>query len=338
MPIPAKSHGCTWHWLSRQDLPEIDRLIVAEEHFGDATHHHDLVALEAVVADDMVKETETGVVLRKPSGTLIAYAWIRLPGPGEPPHRFRLHGGCHPAWRDEGVQETLLRWQLERALEWHLDHGDGTGTPELSMVISSSNIFLAETLSDCGFRPQKWYHAMRRSLLEPLPGGPDTLPGVHLERFGPEWSEPVRLLYNANASDPADKLDEEAWAWGLSGAGIRDDWSWVAVADDRVVGWVLNTDTSLGGERIGWTEYLGACPVWRNRGIYHLLLGRSRQSFLDAGLTSAGIGIDTESGQGARPYQELGYAGVDSMVWYVSHPGLDTIGPAQTDEQQMGRI
>ena len=54
MPIPAKSHGCTWHWLSQQDLPEIGGLIAAEEHFGDAIHHHDLPALEAAVADEAV--------------------------------------------------------------------------------------------------------------------------------------------------------------------------------------------------------------------------------------------------------------------------------------------
>lgn len=42
MPIP----GSLLHWphlatcLSRQDL-EID-VLIAEEHFGDATHHHDL--------------------------------------------------------------------------------------------------------------------------------------------------------------------------------------------------------------------------------------------------------------------------------------------------------
>lgn len=335
MPIPAKSHGCTWHWLSERDLPEIAGLIAAEEHFGDATHHHDLAALEAAVADDAVRESQTGVVLRKPSGTLIAYAWIRLPGPGEPSYRFRLHGGCHPAWRDDGVQGTLLRWQVERAKEWHLEQS-GSGTPELSMMISSGNLFLAETLSSCGFRAQRWYHALQRGLQEPIPDGPEPLPGVRLEPFGPQWSEPVRLLYNATVGDPGGALDPGGWTWALAGAGVRDGWSWVAVVEGRAVGWVLNADTYLAGQRVGWTEYLGALSQWRNRGIFHPLLQRSRDSFLQAGLNTAGIGIDTDSGQGARPYLALGYTGVDSMVWYVCRPQVDTIGAAQTDEQQMG--
>jgi len=173
------------------------------------------------------------VVLRKPSGTLIAYAWNQVPADDNPHGPVYLHGGCHPAWRHEGVQPTLLDWQTERALEWYLDNEDDRGPLEVVMVTSTANHIFADLLPTRGYPPQKWYHAMRRSLLEPLPGGPETLPGVHLERFGPEWKEPVRLLYNANASDPADTVDEEAWAWGLSGAGVRDDWSWVAVANDR---------------------------------------------------------------------------------------------------------
>lgn len=333
MPTPAKSHGCTWHWLSRQDLPEIEGLIVAEEHFGDATHHHDLPALEAAVAREAVRETETGVVLRKPSGTLIAYAWIRLPGEGEPSNRLRLHGGCHPAWRDEGIQDTLVRWQVERGLEWHLDHTDGTIPLELSMLAAAGNLFLAETLASCGFRAQKWYHALRRGLADRLPEGSSDLPGVTFEQFGPLWSEPVRLRYNDTVSHPDDALERDAWEWGLAGAGIHDDWSWVAVADGAVVGWVLNAETSLGGEPVGWTEYLGGLPDWRNRHLYRALLARSHDTFTASGLVSAGIGIETDSDQGARPYLELGYTSVDSMVWYVIHPSLDTIGAAQADEQ-----
>ncbi len=190
MPTPAKSHGCTWHWLSDQDLPEINGLVAAEEHFGDTTHHHDLNGLQRAVSDNGVRRTQTGVVLRKPSGTLIAYAWLRLPQSGEPDYRLHLHGGCHPAWRDEGVQDTLMRWQVERGIEWYLetvpDAADHLNRLELSMLVSAGNHFLAETLPNQGFRPQRWYHALRRPLSPPLAGV--ELPGVAFEQFGPDVS------------------------------------------------------------------------------------------------------------------------------------------------------
>lgn len=335
MPTPAKSHGCTWHWLSQQDLSEIAGLVAAEEHFGDATHHHDLNALQAAVARETVRDTRTGVVLRKPSGTLIAYAWVRLPEQGEPPNRLHLHGGCHPAWRDEGVQDTLLRWQVDRSVEWYRAHGEGRGPLELVMLASGSNLFLAETLPASGFRAQKWYHALQRSLGERTFAA--SVPGITLEQFGPGWSEAVRRLYNSAVSHPADVLDADAWRWGLESADIRDDWSWVALDGDAPVGWALNCETNLAGDRAGWTEYLGAQPAWRNRGLFTALLARSNEAFRAAGLAIAGIGVETDSDQGARPYEALGYTSIDSMVWYVSHPATDRIEAAKTDEQQMGR-
>ena len=335
MPTPAKSHGCTWHWLSDQDLPEINGLVAAEEHFGDTTHHHDLNGLQRAVSDNGVRRTQTGVVLRKPSGTLIAYAWLRLPQSGEPDYRLHLHGGCHPAWRDEGVQDTLMRWQVERGIEWYLETvpeaADHLNRLELSMLVSAGNHFLAETLPNQGFRPQRWYHALRRPLSPPLAGV--ELPGVAFEQFGPDVSEAVRQLYNATVASPSDRLEPDAWLWGLQSAGIRDDLSWVAVHAGGPIGWVLNATTDLAGEQAGWTEYLGAARHWRNRGLYSALLARSHESFLDAGLHTAGIGVETDSDQGARPYLELGYQPIDAMVWYVHHPSLDTLGAAQAEEQ-----
>ncbi|MBK8446263.1 MAG: hypothetical protein IPL41_06100 [Micropruina sp.] len=331
MPTPAKSHGCTWHWLTDQDLPEISGLVAAEEHFGDATHHHDLSGLQLAVADDGVRRTQTGVVLRKPSGTLIAYAWLRMPQPGESVCHLHLHGGCHPAWRDEGVQDTLMRWQVERGIEWYLenvpDGAEHLSRLELSVLASAKNHFLAETLPNQGFRPQRWYHALRRPLATPLHDA--GVPQIEFKQFGPHWGEAVRALYNATVAGPSDQLQPDAWRWGLESAGIQDDLSWVALAGGRPVGWALNAITDLGGEPAGWTEYLGADRVWRNRGLYAPLLARSHESFRAAGLQTAGIGVETDSDQGARPYIELGYQPIDAMVWYVNHPGLDTIGAAQ---------
>ncbi len=328
MPTPAKTHGCTWNRLTADDLPEIASLIEAEEYLGDAIHHHDLRALSVALAADPGSAGDNGVVLRKPSGTLIAYAWNEVPSPDDRTGPVYLHGGCHPAWRHEGVQPTLLDWQSERAVEWYLET-EGVQSPlELTMVTSSANQIFADLLPTRGFPPQKWYHALSRSLTHPLRS--DTV-GVEFVPFGPDWSEPVRQLYNHTLTSPSDALDEAAWLWGLGSAGIRDDLSFVAVADGQAVGWVLNALMDLAGERSGWTEYLGAVQHWRNQGIYRALLARSDESFRAMGLHTVGIGVETDSDQGARPYLELGYQPVDTMVWYVNHPSLDTIGAAQPD-------
>ncbi|MEZ5129447.1 MAG: hypothetical protein R2703_13370 [Micropruina glycogenica] len=330
MPTPAMSHGCTWHRLTVHDLPEIQNLIAAEEYLGDATHHHDLSALTVALADDPEAVSGNGVVLRKPSGTLIAYGWLQTPAPGESGGQVYLHGGCHPAWRHEGVQPTLLDWESERAIEWYLEQNDDTTAPlQLVVVTSSNNHLMAELLPSKGFPPQRWYHAMRRPLDSILPG---ELPGITLVPFDAAWSEPVRLLYNQTLSLPSDELDADAWAWGLKAAGIRDDLSWVALDGSQPVGWVLNGVMDLAGETSGWTEYLGAQPQWRNRGMFKALLARSHESFRTAGLSQAGIGVETDSDQGARPYLALGYQPVDTMVWYVNHVSLGTILSAQADE------
>ena len=337
MPIPAKSHGCTWHWLSLQDLPEIIGLVDAEEHFGDTTHHHDLAGLRSALIDERVRSSQTGVVLRKPSGTLIAYAWIRLPSGGEPEQRLHLHGGCHPAWRDEGVQDTLIQWQVERGIEWFLEtfpDADELSRLELSILASSSTHFLAESLPGHGFRAQRWYHALHRPLGHHLPD--NELEGVAFEQFGPGWSDAVRELYNRTVAHASDLVDAQSWQWGLTSAGIRDDLSWVALHEGRVVGWVLNAVADLAGDKAGWTEYLGAGNEWRNRGLYTSQLARSHHSFRDAGLQMAGIGVETDSDQGARPYLALGYQPIDTMVWYVNHPSLDTIGAAKLTSEQDG--
>lgn len=330
MPTPANSHGCTWNRLTADDLPEIGGLIDAEEYLGDAIHHHDLHALTVALAADPIGVGDNGVVLRKPSGTLIAYAWVQVPGMDAPTGPVYLHSGCHPAWRHEGVQPTLLDWQSDRAVEWFYETDGEHGPLELTVVASTANQIFADLLPAKGFPPQRWYHALRRSLTEPLPG---SLDGVEFVPFGAEWSEPVRLLYNQTLAHDSAGLDEAAWQWGIDSADIRDDLSFVALAQGEAVGWVLNALTDLAGRRSGWTEYLGACQPWRNQGLYQALLARSHDAFRAIGLTTAGIGVETYSDQGARPYRDLGYQPVDTMVWYVSHPAPDTIGAAQPEEQ-----
>jgi ribosomal protein S18 acetylase RimI-like enzyme len=68
----------------------------------------------------------------------------------------------------------------------------------------------------------------------------------------------------------------------------------------------------------GWTDRLGVRPCWRGRGVASALLLRSMQSFYEAGLDAAGIGIDSE-----RPpltsghYQRLGYQVVSLVLLHA---------------------
>jgi len=117
----------------------------------------------------------------------------------------------------------------------------------------------------------------------------------------------------------------------LAAESFRPGWSWLALAEDRVVGFVLNSAAphpTYG--RVGWTDQLGVLPRWRGRGLGAHLMCASLNAFEAAGLRMAGLGLDTQNPFGAPGlYARLGYRpGFEVHLFIRSEPGLPD-GPSQ---------
>jgi ribosomal protein S18 acetylase RimI-like enzyme len=77
----------------------------------------------------------------------------------------------------------------------------------------------------------------------------------------------------------------------------------VAWQGDEIVGQVLNridheANAELGLKR-GWVNSVGVRRPWRRQGIARALVAESLRVLRDAGMTSAGLGVDAENATGA---------------------------------------
>jgi ribosomal protein S18 acetylase RimI-like enzyme len=134
---------------------------------------------------------------------------------------------------------------------------------------------------------------------------------IVLAPFSFDRADEVRVVLNISFADHwgARALRSEPWQAVLAAETFRPDWSWLALADGRIVGFVLNSAAphpTLGS--VGWTDQLGVLPAARGRGIGRALMEASLAAFERAGLQLAGLGVDTQNQFGATSlYDRLGY-------------------------------
>lgn len=340
MPIPTRTFGCSWRPLTRADLGDLADLIAAMEYLDDTPHLHPLEDLEAALGRPEADVERNSVLLRTEEGVAVAYGWNRVGGRDDPPGRVYLAGGCHPGWRHRGVGATLLAWQAERAREWHGEQGFGPLAPlELVTVAEARNAGECAMLHEAGFRPQRWQHDFHQYFdpeAPPLHAPP--LEGITLTNYDDQHSERIRLLHNACSATRAGtrEVTRAQWADDLHSPLFRRGLSWVALGPGgEVVGHALN-GVSEATDDVGWTERLGALPTWRNRGLLTVLLTASLNSFRDAGLVGAAIGVETDSSSGIRPYESLGYGAAETLVWYVRRDDGGYSGDRNSEANQDG--
>lgn len=242
-------------------------------------------------------------------GSLMAFGWdVVDPDPSRA--RVTLVGGVHPTHRYLGIGRKLLAWQQARAVEWRDAHRPGMDL-WMGCYVEAGKPGLQHNLKNAGFVVERHFIDMHRSLRAiPVPREVD---GVEFIPFDQRHSDEVHALHHLCFG--ADMIQDH---WETSLARIRPDWSWVAVADDGAVGYVLSGDDGEEGNDAapeGWTERLGVHPQHRRRGIASALLERTLVSMSRSGCVSAGIGVDTtEPDTGSMLQRSLGYENGDSVL------------------------
>jgi len=326
-PPPAEPDveaSLEWSWLTREDLSEIDDLRQATDYLDDPIERVDLAdmidSFEAPGADP----TNNAVVGRDSSGSLVAYAWGH-PRMGVDQARYWLDWNVHPGWRHRRITHAVIGWLCEQGMQWWESSGpeDQRLPLWLGTYVDEKLGLRVNGLTDHGFTPQRWLtdlsveigQVSSTHLAEQPPEG------VRLVPLIPDLDEAVRRAHNdamSTGGPDAQPVTSAVWAHILARSTTRRDWSHVALAGDQVVGYALNSghhaewDPQVLEE--GWTDFLGTIPSWRMQGVARSLLIASLRSFREAGLITAGIGMNLVDHPLPRLFEDIGYVPGDRLI------------------------
>lgn len=323
---PLVESTLEWAPLTRNDLPDLERLCEAIAYFDDPVQQFDLGSLTARFNHADGDPCPDAVVGRDRAGTALAYGWNQLRVARHGTESIWMDGGVHPTVRGRGIGGRMVDWLLRRATEWR----DGRGGPRPLLVEAYAEPRtgnLPVMFSDAGFHAHRWYFDMRLTLDDDLlqrlgkPGLNGS--GTALEHFSELRLEGVRRAHNAAYAAMADAtaIGVDQWRDQMRDTLVRPEFSWVLAVDDQVVGYALSRLDGEGsddpGTIEGWTQLIGVRPEWRGHGFGRALLTATLHSLADAGIVHAGVGVDTDQPEGAtRLFGSLGYQPEDAVVLF----------------------
>lgn len=312
MSIPQTSSelGISWRPIQTSDAARLSELFnaVAEvdntpERIGPETMAHDLTAWEPLEARSIVAEMT--------NGTFAGYGGVYFREADTEELRVYVSSYVHPSHRHRGIEEPLVDWTI------------AVGESVLAETTATKRYvcaWLYKKLEDRarmyerrGFTAVRHWWEMERPLSEDVPASPEA--GFSIFPWEDAHSAPVRLVHNAAFSDHwgSVPMNEDTWRKRmLKSPGFRPDLSFVAVADDELIGYAYNEvyeeDWETAGRSEAWIGALGVLRKWRRKGVATALLSRSMEAMQHAGLEAAKIGVDSSSPTGAHHlYEAVGF-------------------------------
>lgn len=257
-------------------------------------------------------DPDADLLIAAVNGSLVAYAEGGWEQDNDGGRNYGTWGQVHPDWRRRGLGTALLRWVEERQRSLAATHPAGVERRLESWAheLEAGRLALLEAH---GYGIVRYDFEMERSTLDDLPEAslPDgiELRPVREEQLRRIWETEIEVFRDHWGSvDPSEASFER-----MRSDPRRDLSLWVvAWQGDEIVGQVRNridreANAELGLRR-GWINAVGVRRAWRRQGIGRALVAKSLQVLRDAGMTSAGLGVDAENAHGALGvYESVGF-------------------------------
>jgi mycothiol synthase len=180
-------------------------------------------------------------------------------------------------------------------------------------------------LASCGFKADRYFFRMARSLSEPIPE-PQFPQGFALIQFPGEqdataWVE----MFNQSFIDDWNHHDltVDRFKYNLAKPDYRNDLNLIAVAGDGTfVAFcychISQKENDRTGRNEGWIAYLGTRRGFRKMGLGRAMLLAGLHRLKAVGVATAILGVDAENSSGAlRLYESAGFHNIRDSISYV---------------------
>jgi mycothiol synthase len=301
----------SWRPIERGDVPAWASMLLAvadAEHSSERFDERDLKRLFDYPDSDFPRGS-----IGAWDGDVMVACGLLMPRPSaDPVHEMRLEGEVHPAYRRRGIGGQVLDWAETAAIPLHEERHPGRPL-SLRGWSKADDPGTDALFAARGYRPVRWWHAMRMDLSKLAPGKP--LPeGVRIVGFSPEVSEAARQVRNEAFRDHWGSTDStpETWAHFMGLESFRPEFSYLAYADDQAVGVLLSSEseatTKATGVRDLYIGIVGTRRAGRNRGVATALLSKALTEGKAAGYGTSSLLVDADSLTGAVGlYERVGY-------------------------------
>ena len=255
------------------------------------------------------------------NGKLIGFAQLGIVDLGEVIDG-RLSFRVHPDARGGDVEAVAIAWGEVRMREVSVMRSSPV---KLRSSVRAEDGDRISVLASCGFKVDRYFFRMARSLSEPIPE-PQFPQGFALIQFPGEqdataWVE----MFNQSFIDDWNHHDltVDRFKYNLAKPDYRNDLNLIAVAGDGsfvafCYGHISQKENDRTGRNEGWIAYLGTRRAFRKIGLGRAMLLAGLHRLKAAGVATAILGVDAENSSGAlRLYESAGFHNIRNSMSYV---------------------
>jgi len=255
------------------------------------------------------------------NGKLIGFAQLGIVDLGEVIDG-RLSFRVHPDARGGDVEAVAIAWGEVRMREVSVMRSSPV---KLRSSVRAEDGDRISVLASCGFKADRYFFRMARSLWQPIPE-PQFPQGFALIEFPGEqdaaaWVE----MFNQSFIDDWNHHDltVDRFKYNLAKPDYRNDLNLIAVADDGTFVSFCYCQISVEecdrtGRNEGWIAYLGTRRGFRKMGLGRAMLLAGLHRLKAVGVATAILGVDTENSSGAlHLYESAGFHNIRDSISYV---------------------